>query len=161
MPKPIKEKSPLSLLSILLILPIFLWLNKDSTERYWNVLKFKIRNTPMMKEGKCITVGNMFALSPKSNIDTKFLEKDFPNLLQKDEPLSTKLPKNNRPKKDYPWSEYKIKMIAIAPGGYVLAEVSEYKRYPPNQMGVIHRAVYQKNSAGEYSQIEDCLKAMG
>lgn len=158
MPKLIKEIIRISLLSILLILPIFLWLNKERAELYWNIVQFNMRHLPVMKERKCFAVGSMLYLSPEVDIDTKFLEKDYPELLGKDKFLGIRVPQ-----KDYPWSQYRLDKIALAPGGYFIAEISELRILPDKQAGasIIHKVVYRKNAAGEYSQIERCLKLMG
>lgn len=155
MPKLIKQIIPIGLLSILLILSIFLWLNKDNTELYWNFVRFKLRHLPTMRASGCHAIRRMVSLSSQKNVDTKFLEKDYPNFLPRDKPLTTDLPE-----RDYQWSEYQIDRIALAPGGYVVAEIYEYQRLPQKQTGIttIHTVAYKKNAAGEYSQVENCRK---
>lgn len=126
-----------------------------TNSRLTHLMKFKMRNFPLMRKDICNSIERVFFLGSEVDIDPQFLKKDFPTLLGKDEPIDINLPKRNRP-----WSQYKLRKIVSTPGDYIMVEIFEGGVLPSAKLGdsYYHTVVYKKNADGEYSKIEHCRR---
>jgi len=131
---------------------------------YWPVLKFKVRNLPIIKEGKCINVFRLANQSPEVERNTEFLAQDYPRLFGSDVPYTDILNWETR----QPWSLYKFASLHQAPGGYLIARIYEFRPFLPEvseqtvrHTVILHVVVYNKGFWGRYRQVERCRKHTG
>ena len=130
---------------------------------HWHLIKFKMRYFPLMRKEVCYSMRRLAAFGSEVNMDIQFLKKDYPNLLEKDQPTETNVPKGDRSWNQY--SQYKLREINLIPNDYLIVYIFETQILPYTKSKdyvwtigdtFFHTAVYKKNTAGEYSRIEHC-----
>ena len=154
------KRITIGLLILTILIGVFVFrLNETERKLHWAILQFKLRRLPLLDEKKCLNIRSMITNSPETDISAKFLEQEYPGVLEKSPLLFTGIPKDG-----YPWSQYRLLKIRGVPGGYVGVEIVESRLIEPHHtryIPILHEIIYRKSWTGQYIQLERCLKHLG